>query len=182
MARRLLNGFALGSGEGREVRSLADADKPVEKSWADYGPSDLPPMTREHVRALEADVDDPQWFMADMPNLILRTIGRKSGNEHKVALCFWRDGEGVPVIVASFAGSPTHPAWYLNLADRTANPEVLVRIQRDSYWSKPEVLLEGGGYDRLWSQLLEYRPWYLEYTAKTSRRFPLIRLLETRSA
>jgi deazaflavin-dependent oxidoreductase (nitroreductase family) len=139
-------------------------------------------MTREHVKALETDDDDPLWFLAEMPNLILRTVGRKSGKKHKVALCFWRDPEEVPVVVASFAGSPTNPAWYLNLADRTANPEVLVRIQRHSYWSAPEILLDGADYDRLWGSLLEYRPWYLEYTAKTSRRFPLIRLVEARAA
>lgn len=161
---------------------MPDDEKVVEKSWADYGPADLPPMTRQHVAALEADPDDPGWNLADMPNLILRTIGRKSGNEHKVAMCYWRDEEGVPVVVASFAGSPTHPAWYLNLADRKANPEVLVRTQRHDYWSVPEIILDGDAYDELWAKLMRFRPWYAEYKDKTTRKFPLIRLVESRPA
>ena len=74
-------------------------------------------------------------------HLLLRTVGRKSGKEHKVALPTWVDPEGRRVVVASFAGAPGHPSWYLNLSDRTANPEVLCRVQGGrTFWSEPEIL------------------------------------------
>jgi deazaflavin-dependent oxidoreductase (nitroreductase family) len=116
-----------------------------------------------------------------MHHLLLRTIGRRSGNVHKVALPFWRAPDGHRIVVASFSGAPTDPAWYLNLADRTANPEVHVRVQGGQYWSTPEVL-EGEAYDATWAALLVDRPHYADYQAGTERRIPLVRLPETRPA
>jgi deazaflavin-dependent oxidoreductase (nitroreductase family) len=85
-------------------------------------------------------------------------------------------------VVASFAGATGHPSWYLNLSDRTANPEVLCRMQGGrAYWSQPEIL-EGDEYDRIWSLLNADRAWYDTYQAKTSRQIPLVRLPETRPA
>ena len=75
-----------------------------------------------------------------MQHVLLRTIGRRSGNEHKVALPFWRDPDGHRIIVASFAGAPKDPAWFLNLSDQTANPEVLVRVQGGLFWADAQIL------------------------------------------
>jgi len=113
--------------------------------------------------------------------VVIRTVGRKTGQEHKVALPTWRDPDGVPVVVASYAGAPQHPSWYLNLSDRTANPEVLVRTKTSQYWSVPDIP-EGEEYDRLWALLTADRAWYSDYQAKTSRRIPLVRLPVTRPA
>jgi deazaflavin-dependent oxidoreductase (nitroreductase family) len=117
-----------------------------------------------------------------MQHVLLRTVGRKSGNEHKVALPTWLDPEGRRVVVASFAGAPGHPSWYLNLADRDANPEVLCRVQGGrEFWSEPEIL-DGDEYARVWGLLTTDRAWYETYQGKTDRRIPLVRLPETRPA
>ena len=93
----------------------------------------------------------------------------------------WRDTQGRRIVVASFAGAAGHPAWYLNLADRDANPEVLVKHQGGAYWSVPDIL-EGDEYEQTWALLTADRAWYDDYQAKTDRRIPLVALPETRPA
>jgi deazaflavin-dependent oxidoreductase (nitroreductase family) len=151
----------------------------VEQAWATPSLDEIPVMSRDHVKALEVSDEDLVWVQAGMHHVLLRTVGRRTGKEHKVALPFWRDGNGHRIVVASFAGAPGHPSWYLNLADRTANPEVLCRVQGGSFWSQPEIL-EGDEYDETWAGLNRDRAWYDGYQAKTERRIPLVRLPETR--
>jgi deazaflavin-dependent oxidoreductase (nitroreductase family) len=138
-------------------------------------------ISASHVAMMESSDEDRVWIWVNMHHVLLRTIGRRSGNEHKVALPFWRDANGDRIVVASFSGAPKHPAWYLNLADRSANPEVFVRVQGGAYWSVPEILA-GEEYDATWQALLVDRPHYADYQATTERRIPLVRLVETRPA
>jgi deazaflavin-dependent oxidoreductase (nitroreductase family) len=80
--------------------------------------------------------------------------------------------------VASFAGSPTDPAWFLNLSDRSANPDVLVRVQGGTFRTVPQIL-EGEDYAKTWAGLTADRPWYDNYVAKADgRKIPLVRLTE----
>jgi deazaflavin-dependent oxidoreductase (nitroreductase family) len=138
-------------------------------------------ISGQHVALMEASDDDSAWVWVNMHHVLLRTIGRRSGREHKVALPFWRDASGVRVIAGSFAGAEQHPAWFLNLSDRVANPEVFVRVQGGSYWSVPEIL-DGEDYDSTWAAMLVDRPHYADYQVKTERRIPLVRLVESRPA
>ncbi|MEX2253934.1 MAG: nitroreductase/quinone reductase family protein [Acidimicrobiia bacterium] len=158
-------------------------DQHVEQVWETPPLDEIPKLSSAHVDAMESmdDVDEV-WQQAGMHHVLLRTIGRKSGNEHKVALPTWLDPEGRRVVVASFAGAPGHPSWYLNLADRDANPEVLCAVQGGNrYWSEHEIL-DGDEYDRIWGLLIADRAWYESYQGKTERRIPLVRLPETRPA
>jgi deazaflavin-dependent oxidoreductase (nitroreductase family) len=141
----------------------------------------IPAISRMNVAAMETMSDDSVWIGAGMHHVILVTIGRKSGNEHKVALPFWRDPGGRRIVVGSFAGAPAHPSWYLNLTDRTANPEVLVRTQDHAFWADAEIL-EGAEYDRIWAALTTDRPFYADYSTRTERKIPLVRLVELRQA
>jgi deazaflavin-dependent oxidoreductase (nitroreductase family) len=139
----------------------------------------IPDISRAHVAALESGNAEEFWTAANMHHLILRTIGRRSGLEHKVALPYWRDRDGSRVVVASFAGAPRHPAWYLNLTDQEKNGEVLVRVKRGAYWAAP-VILDGADYEATWAAIVADRPFYLKYTERTSRRIPLVRFRELR--
>ena len=153
----------------------------VEQVWETPSHDEIVTLTAAHVGAMESMDIDEVWQQAGMHHVMLRTVGRKSGKEHKVALPTWRDPQGRRVVVASFAGAPGHPAWYLNLTERDANPEVLVRHQGGAYWSVP-VILEGDEYDETWALLTADRAWYNDYQAKTDRRIPLVALPETRPA
>lgn len=132
-----------------------------------------------HVQAMESSDADEVWRPAGMRHVVLRTIGRKSGTEHKVALPYWIDPDGERVVVASMAGQERNPSWFVNLADKSANAEVLVRHQHGVYWSDAQIL-EGEDYDKTWAGLTADRPWYNDYQAKCTRRIPLVRLVETR--
>ena len=58
------------------------------------------------------------------PVLLLTVKGRKTGKPQTIPLIYVAIDGGFAVI-ASFAGSPTHPAWYLNLqAAGAANVQV----------------------------------------------------------
>jgi len=149
------------------------------ESFVEPSRDEIPQISRGHVAAMEASDDDAAWVIAGMHHVVLRTVGRRSGNEHKVALPFWADENGVPVVVASFSGAPQHPSWYLNLTDTEANGEVLVRRQKALYWSKPEIL-DRDEYAKVWAGLTADREYYNDYQLRTSRRIPLVRLSAAR--
>lgn len=159
---------------------VAAAPMPEHQRNAPYTepPRDrIPGISRMHVAAMEASDADAIWVAAGMHHLVLRTLGRRSGSEHKVALPFWRDPSGVHVVVGSFAGAPSHPSWYLNLSDPAANPLVHVRLQHGTFWAEPQIL-DGEDYERTWALLVADRPFYDGYRRRTSRRLPLVRLVE----
>ena len=81
--------------------------------------------------------------------------------------------------MASLGGQPRHPAWYHNLCDAAANPEVLVRDKRRVFWAKTQVLA-GEERTATWEELIRDRPFYGVYQSKTQRPIPLVRLIETR--
>lgn len=140
---------------------------------------EIPKISADHVKAMESTDDDAAWVIAAMHHVVIHTIGRKSGKEHKVALPFWSDPDGHMVVVASFAGAPQHPSWYLNLADRDANPEVRIRIQAGERWADAQIL-EGDDYTTTWAALTADRGYYNDYQTRTDRTIPLVRLVELR--
>ena len=95
------------------------------------------PLSRRHVRAMETTTDDAAWIVAGMHHVMVSTVGRRSGTEHKVPLPVWFDDDGHRVVVASCEGSDRHPDWYLNLADKSVNPTVKVRTNRANTGQSP---------------------------------------------
>lgn len=154
-------------------------DQRVEQVWETPGLDDIVELTKTHVEAMETSDDDLVWVQAGMHHVLLHTVGRKSGREHKVALPTWNDPDGHRIVVASYAGAPGHPAWYLNLSDRTANPRVRCRVQHGAFWSDHEILTGGAERDRLWDLLVRDRAWYADYQAGTDRTIALVRLPES---
>jgi deazaflavin-dependent oxidoreductase (nitroreductase family) len=134
-------------------------------------------ISQKHVSMMETSDADNVWVWVGMHHVLLHTIGRRSGNEHKVALPFWRDADGDRIVVASFAGAPKDPAWFLNLADKTVNPQVRVRVQGGLFWADAQIL-DGADYTATWDALVIDRPHYTDYKTKTDRRIPLVRLRE----
>ena len=134
-------------------------------------------MTAPHIAHMEKSAESSAWCAAGMNFVLITALGRKSGAERKTPLPYWRDRDGHRIIAASFAGAPENPAWYLNIADKAANPTLRVQEREFVYWSDIEVL-EGEEYDTIWSELIVDRPFYIEYRAKAGRRIPLVRLPE----
>jgi F420H(2)-dependent quinone reductase len=103
------------------------------------------------------------------PTLLLTTTGRKTGQSHTVPLPFMPDGDRM-VVIASFAGSPKHPAWYLNLA---AHADVTIQV-RDRTLTAKAVTAEGEERAALWARITADMPWYEDYQRQTSRVIPLV--------
>lgn len=153
----------------------------TNENFVEPSREDIVIISKHHVAALESSDADNVWVLAGMHHVLLRTIGRRSGNEHKVALPYWLDPTGERIVVGSFAGSPTHPSWYLNLSDRDANPEVYCRVQGEQFWADAQIL-DGDDYDQTWEALTADRAYYENYKLRTERRIPLIRLRKIRPA
>ena len=143
--------------------------------------SGIPDSTRAHVGQMEASNADEVWVLAAMAHMMVHTVGRKSGKLHKVALPYWFDEGGAPIVVASYAGADSHPAWFHNLADKTANPELFCRFQHEDFWAEADIL-DGDDYAKVWEALTTDRPFYRDYQNLTERRLPLIRFVKKRSA
>ena len=143
--------------------------------------SGIPDLTRAHVSEMEASNADDVWVKAAMAHMLVHTTGRKSGKLHKVALPYWVDEGGSPVVVASYAGADTHPAWFHNLADKKANPELFCRFQHEDFWADADIL-DGEEYETVWEALTTDRPFYRDYQGLTERRLPLIRFVAKRAA
>ena len=105
------------------------------------------------------------------PLLLLGTIGAKSSEPRTNPLAFLDEGECL-IIIASFAGSPTHPPWYYNLQ---ANPEVTVEVGTDKYQALASVVKEPERSD-LYAKIAAERPAFAEYEQKTTRVIPVIAL------
>jgi deazaflavin-dependent oxidoreductase (nitroreductase family) len=70
------------------------------------------------------------------------------------------------VIIASKGGLPTHPIWYLNLE---ANPRCELMVGPKAVSARARVA-EGEERERLWKQMTELYPPYLEYQERAGER------------
>ncbi|MEM7098636.1 MAG: nitroreductase family deazaflavin-dependent oxidoreductase [Pseudomonadota bacterium] len=140
-------------------------------------PKELTDPLHEHLRRyLETDGEDGYLWdstvvggAGTVTTLILRTIGRKSGNELVTPLIFGEEN-GKYVIVASKAGYSQNPSWFWNLQ---AAEEVDIQIKADRFMATSRVV-EGRERIRLWDKMVEIYPPYTSYQAATDRQIPVV--------
>ena len=84
---------------------------------------------------------------AGAPLLLLTTTGAKSGEKRTTPLVHSSEGDDI-IIIASYAGGPKHPAWFLNLR---ANPEVTIELPNETF-TVNAVIPEGEERQRLFDQ------------------------------
>jgi deazaflavin-dependent oxidoreductase (nitroreductase family) len=86
----------------------------------------------KHVkRYLDSDGRDGHRFNGH-DALLITTRGRKTGKLRRTALYYGRDADRY-LLVASDGGSPTNPAWYLNLVE---HPEIEVQVGADKFTAR----------------------------------------------
>ena len=128
-------------------------------------------LARPHVFLYRLTGGTVGGRLVGCPVLLLTTKGRRSGKLITVPLLYIPNGE-TQVIIASYGGSPTHPAWYLNLA---SDPRCVVQIKRN----RTGMVAETAGPDQravLWQQAIRMYPAYADYQKRTSREIPVVRL------
>ena len=104
--------------------------------------------------------------------LLLTTVGRKSGEPRAVALTYLED-QGRWIVVGTNAGEDRHPTWWLNLA---AQPRAKVTVGGRTV---PVVAREVEEPERsvLYRRFVDdIHQSYHEYAARTSRRIPVVSL------
>ncbi len=103
--------------------------------------------------------------------LLLRTVGRKSGQARILPLIYGDTG-GEVVVVASKGGADIHPAWYLNIQ---GGGEVAFQIATQAFrasWREPT----GAERDEIWAFMEKLYPPYIDYKVATDREIPLVLL------
>jgi len=107
--------------------------------------------------------------MGKMQQVLLTTVGRKSGKPHSVQLGAVREGDGW-VVIGSANGADAHPQWWLNMV---ANPAVTVQVNDDVLKVRMQEITNPADYDRIWHTVVATSKGYANYPKKTSRKIPL---------
>jgi deazaflavin-dependent oxidoreductase (nitroreductase family) len=124
----------------------------------------------EHIRAyVESSGEQGHEWKEGVPTLLLTVLGRKSGVWRRTALIYGRDGDNY-VVVASKGGAPTHPSWFLNLAD---HPEVGIQVGAEKLTARARVA-QGEERARLWDRMAQIWPDYNAYQTRTDREIPIV--------
>jgi deazaflavin-dependent oxidoreductase (nitroreductase family) len=106
--------------------------------------------------------------------LLLHTTGARTGEPRLSPVAYLDQGDHL-LIVASAAGAPNHPSWYLNLA---AHP--LVSVERwagdrlESFDAVAEPVTGGAERDRLWAEVTARAPGFADYQTRTDRVIPVV--------
>lgn len=108
------------------------------------------------------------------PNLLLHTVGAKTGLARTTSLTYAKDGDSY-LVVASKGGEPTAPGWYFNLK---ADPEVEINVGPQRFGVTARVVgKDDPDYPRLW-QLVNRNNAnrYEGYQKRTTRPIPVVAL------
>jgi len=133
----------------------------------EYEPSGLDWSQKQVTKIIESGTTDG-ITIADMPVILLTSLGAKSGKLRKIAL-MRVEHDGEYAIVASLGGAPKNPVWYYNVKE---NP--LVELQ-DGSTTKDYQAREVFGDEKApwWDRAVEAYPPYAEYQTKTDRQIPV---------
>ncbi|KAB2344679.1 nitroreductase family deazaflavin-dependent oxidoreductase [Actinomadura rudentiformis] len=128
------------------------------------------PSVAEHVRRYLATDGEDGFMEGGVTNLLLTTVGRKSGQLRRTGLFFGQDEDRFVLIGSSFSGGPKHPSWYLNLV---AHPEAQVQIKGERFLVRARTA-EGEERARLWRLMTSWWPAYDTYQARSTREIPVV--------
>lgn len=109
--------------------------------------------------------------LGSIPMLLLTTTGRKSGKKRTVPLVGIPHGSGY-ILIASFGGSPTHPAWFLNIRE---NPSISIRIGSLVTSAEASIIdTSDSEYEEMWEKAVDTYPGYDDYKQKSPRDIPIV--------
>ena len=107
-----------------------------------------------------------------IPQLVLTTTGRKSGQPRDAQLVYTEIDDGIYIVASNFGGQK-HPAWSHNL---TANPEATVLIRGSAFEVVARQLSESEKQEK-WDLLVANIPNYDVYKTRTERNFKVYQLV-----
>jgi deazaflavin-dependent oxidoreductase (nitroreductase family) len=131
-----------------------------------------PDDIREHNRTLIEEFRSNGRQLGDRPLLVLTTTGRRTGGRHTTPVMYVRVGDRL-LVIASNAGAPRHPDWYLNLV---AEPSVTVEVAGEEYQATAAVPA-GAERDQLFAEVVAQYPFFADHQAGITRRIPVVSLV-----
>lgn len=111
--------------------------------------------------------------LADHPLMLMFSTGTKSGERRRSILTYSRDGDRF-VVAGTAGGSDKAPKWIANV---TAQPQVTLEINSETFEADAEIAVDGDERERLWNQHVQQLPWFADYSAQVRGRvIPMVRL------
>jgi deazaflavin-dependent oxidoreductase (nitroreductase family) len=106
-----------------------------------------------------------------LPTLLLKTIGRRTGQTRFAPLIYglWA---GEWVVVGSKGGAPEHPAWFVNLQP---GQDVAFQAATQAYTASWRAL-DGEEYAQVWRYMADLFPPYHDYQKAAGRQIPIVML------
>ncbi|MCB2060763.1 MAG: nitroreductase family deazaflavin-dependent oxidoreductase, partial [Novosphingobium sp.] len=120
--------------------------------------TDITLIGDEHVRIYRETNGETGYLWNGVPILLFTSKGRKSGKLRTNAIIYTPVGDKY-VIIASKGGSPTHPAWYLNILE---DPNLEVQIKGDVFQATARTA-ESPEREQLWAEAVKAWPNYDVY-------------------
>jgi deazaflavin-dependent oxidoreductase (nitroreductase family) len=112
--------------------------------------------------------------IANLPILLITTVGRKSDKQYTHPVVYIQDGQEY-LVSASTGGMDWNPGWYYNLRKR---PEATIQIGNQRF-SVKAVIAEGEQRTHLYAKFKAASSNFVKYEKATSRLIPVIRLIAT---
>jgi deazaflavin-dependent oxidoreductase (nitroreductase family) len=131
--------------------------------------SELNDFNQKVITEFRANQGKVGGQMAGMPLLLLTTTGNKSGRTLTKPLAYSKDGDRI-FVIASFAGSPHNPAWFVNLA---ASPTVTVEVGAERFQARARIT-SGEERERLFKLQADKMGIFYDYQKKTTRQIPVV--------
>jgi deazaflavin-dependent oxidoreductase (nitroreductase family) len=141
-----------------------------------YSDSDMASWNAKIMAEFRAGNGKVGGVFADVPLLLLTTVGARSGRESTTPLGYLPDGDR-RIIFATNGGQARSPAWYHNLL---AQPRVSIEIGTATGIEKhvcTATVLTGAERDSLWNDQESRAPVFAEYKNKTDRLIPVVALV-----
>ena len=146
----------------------------MSQSESNYTQPDLLLLGEDHIRAYRETGGEVGYIWNGVPTLLLTSTGRRTGQKRTSALIFARDTDDY-LVVASLAGAPKHPQWYLNLQ---ANPDAEIQV-KDQTLGVVARTASAEEKPRLWKIVADVWPNYDVYQSRTDRDIPVVVLSPT---
>jgi deazaflavin-dependent oxidoreductase (nitroreductase family) len=151
---------------------MTESQDSIDKSKLVADVSALDDFNRNVVEEFRANAGKVGGPFEGGTIVLLHTIGAKSGQPRLSPLAYL-EVDGKVLIVGSYAGAPSNPAWVHNLR---ANPKARIEIGTDAYDVTAREL-PADERDAAYPKIIEKAPVFAEYQAKTSRAIPLFELV-----
>jgi deazaflavin-dependent oxidoreductase (nitroreductase family) len=125
----------------------------------------------DHVRQYRETDGEIGYIWNGTTILLLTTKGRKSGEDRTIPIIFTRVGDAY-VVMGSKGGSPTPPAWVLNILE---DAQVKIQVKGDTFDAVARIA-ESPERERVWAECVKNWPAYDVYQTRTERVIPVIML------